>query len=381
MPGVRKSLFSAVAGTLVAAGLVVPGALNPASADTAANSRVPAFPTAPQAAPVKWSSQLGPVPRAATSTAPALMYELFPVVRERYQYELRLLLFWSDLKPGSGISYQSSISLPRNQWSPPAEVDGGKAVTNSQPSATPLNSPVPGQLIVAWTNRTNSRVMYSIGQPRPHYLLEWSLADAIPGAAASGGPAVYSPSNSDVVLVAWKSATGDAIDYSVGRLEDNDSRLVWQNFSVIPKASATSAPAIAEVSTSPDSGRIYVLWTGTGRTGPVDFATTADPLSAGRLKWTAPAALPASVRSGAAPAAQAIGTQASYALLVVYRALRGSALYYVTIAKGGKVSKPLEVPHLRSANGPALTQGVLAAQSPDPDSIFYQTYVRACAGC
>jgi hypothetical protein len=379
MPGVRKSLFSAVAGTLVAAGLVVPGALNPASADPAANPPAPTFPTAPQAAPVKWSSQLGPVPRAATSTAPALMYEFFPV-REPDPYELRLLLFWSDLKPGSGISYQSSVSLPKNQWSPPAEVDGGAAVTNSQPSATPLNSAVPGQLIVAWTNRTNSRVMYSIGQPRPHYRLEWSLADTIPGATASGGPVAYSPFYSDVVVVAWKSATGDAIDYSVGRLEDNDSRLVWQNFSVIPKASATSAPAIAEVSTSPDSGRIYVLWTSTGRTGPVEFATTADPF-AGRPRWTAPAALPASVRSGAAPAAQAIGTQASYALLVVYRALRGSALYYVTIAKGGKVSKPLEVPHLRSANGLALTQGVLAAQSPDPDSIFYQTYVRACAGC
>jgi len=379
MPGVRKSLFSAVAGTLVAAGLVVPGALNPASADPAANPPAPTFPTAPQAAPVKWSSQLGPVPRAATSTAPALMYEPFPVVRERYQYELRLLLFWSDLKPGFGISYQSSISLPRNQWSPPAEVDGGKAVTNSQPSATPLNSPVPGQLIVAWTNRTNSRVMYSIGQPRPHYLLEWSLADAIPGAAASGGPAVYSPSNSDVVLVTWKSAIGDAIDYSVGRLADND-RLIWLKGSVIPKAKATSAPAIAEVSTGIASGQIYVLWTGPGRTGPVEFATTADPF-AGRPRWTAPAALPASVRSGAAPAAQAIGTQASYALLVVYRALSGSALYYVTIAKGGKVSKPLEVPNLRSANGLALTQGVLAAQSPDPDSIFYQTYVRACAGC
>lgn len=120
------------------------------------------------------------------------------------------------------------------------------------------------------------------------------------------------------------------------------------------------------------------MWRVPGSAGQVDFATTEEPLR-GIAKWSAPRALPSSVSTGAPPSAEALGKDATFPLLIVFRARHGSALSYVTLARGGTATSPLSVPHFRSFNGTAISPGVLAAQ--DPGHVFYQPFVRACAGC
>src|SRR5262249_37861461 len=115
--------------------------------------------------------------------------------------------------------------------------------------------------------------------------------------------------------------------------------------------------------------------------GQIDFSVTEDPVQA-QAKWAGPRALPTSVRTGAPPSAQAIGqgtTGLTYPLLIVFRALHGAALSYVTLNAKNQVIKPLPVPHIRASNGTAISPGVLAAQ--DPGNVVYEPYVRPCGGC
>jgi hypothetical protein len=366
MPRARKSLVRAafpLASVLAAAGLAVSGTLTQAAA-------VPMVPSAPFQGPVKWSSEMGPVPHALTNTAPALTVASITG---------QTLLFWtgpSQGKNGFEISYQTAISLAKNRWSAPDLVNDGKAVTRSRLSAAPFGTTASRQVIVVWKDANSAQILYSVGQAGKGNALSWSPISPIPGATTSAGPSVYRPHNSDVILVTWKAVKGHAVDDIVG-FGTPAGGLRWGQVGVIPRAATTGTPAIGEVSTATGRGLVYVFWTGLGTAGPVDFTTTPDPVS-GSPKWTVPRALPASVKSGAAPSAQALGKSASYPLLVVFRALRGSALRYVTLAKSGRVAGPFGVPHLRSLNGTAISPGVLAAEAPDPGEIFY---VRPCAGC
>jgi hypothetical protein len=372
MPRARKPFIRAAlpaAGLLALAGLAAPAAFSPATAD-------PMAPHVPLGAPVKWSAEIGPVPGAATNTAPALADVSLPGKASA------LLLFWTgpaDDNNGFRISYQTAINLAKNHWSLPALVVGGKAVTRNRPSAAPFASAGSGQVIVAWKSAGSPQVLYSLGQVGKGNTLSWSAISAIPGAATSAGPAVFQPLHSDAIVVAWKAATGNAVDDIVG-LTEPAGGVKWGKVGVIPMASTTRPPTIAEASTGSGSGRVYVLWQGPGTTGPVDYATTADPVSLAP-KWTSPRSLPSSVRTGAAPSAQAIGKSSSYPLLVVFRAQHGPALLYVTLASNGKVTGPLGVPRIRSLNGTAISPGVLAAEAPDPGSVFLEPFVRPCPGC
>ncbi len=189
---------------------------------------------------------------------------------------------------------------------------------------------------------------------------------------------MYQPLNSRVILAAWKAAKGNAVDVVEG--SPTSTGVTWGPVSVIPRAATIGTPAIAEASTGGSRGVLYVLWQGQGGAHPIDFATAADPLK-GVTKWSAPRALPSAVKTGAAPSAQALGTATAYPLLIVFQAVHGSALFYVTLAANGKATSPLPVPHIRSMNGTAISTGVLAAQSPDPGQVLYEPFVRACAGC
>jgi len=246
-------------------------------------------------------------------------------------------------------------------------------------AAAPIGTKSSGQVIVVWKDVRTSRILYSIGTAGRGDRLAWKGILAIPGAATSDGPAVYRPQHSNVIIVTWKAARGSAIDFVVG-LHTASGRVKWGKVGVIKGAATSTTPAIAEASTGGKSGKVYVLWKAPGAAGPIDFATTADPVH-GSPTWSAPRALPHTVRTGAAPSAQALGKDKSYPLLVVFRALKGSALLYVTLAKDGKTTSPLAVPHIRSLNGTTISPGVLAAEAPDPLNVFYEPFVRPCAGC
>jgi hypothetical protein len=337
-------------------------------------STATAAPTRPQAAPVKWSPELGPVPGASTNTAPALAD--VSVGKNRSN----LLLFWTgpaDGTAGFHIAFSRSLSLRNNSWTKPGLVASGKPLTRSRPAASPIGGPASGQVIVVWKDAADSHLFYSVGEENKNGALKWSGIAQIPGASAASAPAVYQPLHSNLIVVTWRAAAGHAVDYITG-IPGVPGAVKWQDAASIPRAMATGTPAIAEVSTGGESGLLYALWQVPGNSGQIDFATAPEPVR-GQAKWSTPRPLPASVKTAASPSAQAIGRNLTYPLLIVFRPPRGSALSYVTLSAGNKVTRPLAVPHLRSSNGTAISPGVLAAE--DPGQIFYEPYVRPCAGC
>lgn len=354
MPQVCTSIVAAAAGLAAAIGATFGAAT-----------------ATPMGAPVTWGAKHGPVPGASTHTAPALA--LLTVLPSK---TTKRLLFWTGPREGSagfGISYQTSISLRRNTWSSPVIVDKGTAITRDRPSAAAL---APGELIVVWKNATGPAVKYAIGKATTRKLT-WSKPAIIPGAATSASPAVYRPMGTDVILATWKAASGDVVDFVVGTIESGFVK--WGKIAPIPGAAATSAPVITERLITSSTDLLYVLFKGLGRSGPIDYVTTADPV-AGFPKWSAPRTLPRTVKSGAAPAAEPGGAGTSYPLLVVYGGLSGSTLYYVTLTKSGKTTAPAKVPHIAGLDGAGLSVGVLATD--DPGHVFYEVpAVHVCGGC
>lgn len=90
-----------------------------------------------------------------------------------------------------------------------------------------------------------------------------------------------------------------------------------------------------------------------------------------------------------APSAEAIGKQLALPLLSVFQ--RAAALDRLRDdVSRNSVTGPLNVPHIHSANGTAINQGVPAAQASGPLSVallqdsnnsFYEPFVRPSAGC
>lgn len=379
MPGLKMRLLSAVAGIVTAAGLSLPGTLSPAAA----------VPRIPLAAPITWSAEHGPVPKAGTHTVPALATITLPGSKTRR------LLFWTGPAARGGgfqISYQAALNLQRNLWSAQAAVDSGKATTRARPGAAPIGKAGAGQVIVVWKEATGSSVMYSIGKAGKGTTLTWGAAAAIPRAATSNGPAVYSALDSDAVIVAWKDVSSDSIDFVVG-IPAGPVAVKWGKVGVIQKAvtkaSTTTTPAITEANTGKTTGSIYVLWKTAGTTGHIDFAVTTDPLSA-VPKWTKPRSLPPAVSTPSAPSADAVGKGVTFPLLIVFQKAGGPTLDYVIMTAHGTVTGPFKVPHIQSANGTTISHGVLAAEAPglppaanlqNQANVFYEPYVRPCAGC
>jgi hypothetical protein len=378
MPVVKKRLLPAVAGVLVAAGLALPGMFAAAAA----------APASTRSGPVKWSGEGGPVPKAIAHTAPALTTI---AVSSR---GTRRLLFWTGPSLASKdfqISYQTSISLRKNLWSAPNLVDSGKATTNSRPAATPDPAAL-GQVIVVWKDAKSSSILYSVGQAGKSTKLSWGAPRAIPGAATSNGPAAFSTFDSGDILIVWKDASSDAIDFVVGTPLSHGI-VKWGKVGHIPGAATTTTPAVAEVATGKPIqpiNEVYVLWKTPGSTGLIDFAFAADSLKF-FPKWTKPGSLKSTIKTSAAPSAEAVGAGDAPPLLVVYTKPGGSTLEYVTIAAHGAVTGgPFRVPRLQSTTGTTIDSGVVAAEAPapvsaartiDPDNIFYLPFVRPCAGC
>jgi hypothetical protein len=160
---------------------------------------------------------------------------------------------------------------------------------------------------------------------------------------------VYLALDSDAIIVVWKAASSDSIDFIIGT-PSGPGTVKWGKVGVIPGAATTTTPAV-EAITGKDVGSIYVVWKapGPGTTGLIDFAVTADRLPSVPT-WTKPRSLPSAARTPTAP---------------------------------------LKVPHVQSANGTAINPGVLAAHAPGPvrsawlsgpNNAFYEPFVRPCAG-
>jgi hypothetical protein len=316
------------------------------------------------------------VPGAKTNTAPALA----DVTLGKHQS--RLLLFWTGPAAGadgSRISYQASLNLRKNTWSRPNLVAFGKPLTRGRPAASPIGTASSGQVIVAWKDAADSKLRYSIGQQgknNKNGTLSWSTVAPIPGATAASAPSVYRPVHANIIVVTWQAASRHAVDYIVG-IPGSKGTVTWEPGGTIKQSDAVGTPAIADVSTGSKSDLLYALWQVPGSTGRIDFATA--PVAAlGQGKWSVPRALPASVRTGAAPSALAIGKAMAYPLLVVFRARSGSALSYVTLSVKGQVTKRRPVPHLHGADGLDLSPGILAAAL--AFKVHYES-VRPCAAC
>lgn len=375
MPVPTMRMLAGLAAVVAAAALSLPGTVGPAEATQ----------LIPLSGPVTWSARLGPVPKADTHTAPALATITLPGGKTRR------LLFWTGPVAGGGvfqISYQTSISLRRNLWSGPGLVDSGKATTQARAAAAPIGATGSGQVIVVWNEAKASSILYSIGKAGKGTALTWGPTAAIPGAATSNGPAVFSALDSDTIIVVWKVISSDSIDFVVGKLAGSTA-VKWGKIGVIKGAATTTTPAIAEANTGKDAGALYVFWKTPGSLGRIDFAATTDPLPS-VPKWTKPRPLPSKVRTPTAPSAQAIGKQLRFPLLIVFQRAGGSTLDYVTLGAHNEVAGPFAVPHIKSANGTAISPGVLAAQAPgtlaaarapDPENVFYEPFVRPCAGC
>ena len=107
--------------------------------------------------------------------------------------------------------------------------------------------------------------------------------------------------------------------------------------------------------------------------GRIGYATTPDPLSA-VPHWTAPVSLGPGVATSTTPAAQAVGRDASWPLLMVYR--HGPRLAVVTMTESGSLSKQQAVPSLLTSQAPSLFGSILAVSAH-----LRVYYVRVCSGC
>jgi hypothetical protein len=327
-------------------------------------------------AQVQWSATKGPVPGAVTSASPALTSVTFP------GQTARTFLAWAG--PASGgalqISYEYSVSLAANRWSPRGTVDGGAALTSTSPAAATFPGTSGREVIVVWKGpKPTDRVFYSIGTAQPGGKVTWGKQAVIPGSLTTTAPAVYSPLHSKVVLVAWKAAGGTGIDDVTGSpAPAGPGGVSWGPVGTIPNAATSVSPALAEASTGTDAGRVYALWRGTGSAGRIFYATTADPV-ASPPRWTAPAELPAGRGAGSALTAISTGPGHSYPLLLAFRALTGTALIEETLTRNGKAGPAQVIPSISSGVAPALFGSVLGATSPKK-RIRYKLR-RICGGC
>ncbi len=329
-----------------------------------------------ETARVTWSSRKGPVPGVRTASSPAQASVAFPGNGNAPG----ALLFWAGAASRHHehvISYEHAISVDRDKWSPPKTVDGGKAATDLSPSAASFTSGSAHDVIVTWKGGgSTGKIWYSIGIAEQGGTLLWGPAFAVPGALTAASPAVFSPLHSGKVFLSWRVAGGSRIGYLAGSTTSTDP-LKWGPARILPGARTTGSPDVTEASAGPAKGRLYVLWRtaagSPGGSGRIAYATTADPL-AGVPRWSVPVSLRRGIMTGATPAAQAIGHDATWPLLIVYR--HGSMLEQVTMTESGTLSNQQAVPFLVTHEAPSLFGSILAVTL-----MVRVYYVRACSGC
>jgi hypothetical protein len=369
-----RSLMPAVSAIMLTAAVTLPAA-------AAASTPVAPVAELPSTG-IGWSGAL-PVPGSETSLAPALTAINFPARKAD-----PVILWAAPSAGGDRISYAAAVNLSAGRWTRPALVDAGLARTDQDPAAAPFGGNPASRIIVVWQQSQGRQLRYSVGTAAPGGVVKWAdngKALTVPSAVTTSGPAVYSPQHSRFVVVAWTAATTSAVLVIAG-IPLKSGVVRWGQVTRIAGARASGSPAIAEANVPGAGGRLFVLWRSAGNLGRIVTSFTADPL---RLKpgWSQPMTLSSKVTTAAAPAAQAIGTGGTFPFLLVYLAVRGTTLHYVTLSARGTTSSPLRVPGLTTDEAPALSSGILAATAP-PAPAGARTpsgqeiyYIRICPGC
>jgi hypothetical protein len=375
---VSRPLMPAVAALVLAAAMTVPAAV---AASAAVSPRVDLPSTA-----IGWSGAL-PVPGSRTRLGPALTTINFPAKKNDP------VALWAGPSVSATvdrISYAAATNLSAGRWTRPALVDGGLAHTDQRPAAAPFGSNPASQIIVVWKQSQSRQLRYSVGSAEKGGVLKWANGGkplSVPSAVTNSAPAVYSPQHSQFVVVAWTAATGNAVDVLVG-VPLSTGLVRWGTVTRIAGAKASGSPAIAEANAPGVAvgvgGRLFVLWRSAGKSGRINTSFTADPLSL-QPQFSQPQTLSPQITTSASPAAQAIGADGTFPLLLVYLAAGSTTFRYVTLSAQGTTSKPLRVPSLKSLDAPAEWDNIVAATAlpPKGGSKTGQPveYVRICPGC
>ncbi len=161
------------------------------------------------------------------------------------------------------------------------------------------------------------------------------------------------------MFVAWVGSSGN-IWYSYGSPSGACSLVSfkWSAPAEIPTALTGAAPSIAELTTGPNAGRLYVFWKGISD-GGIWYSSTPDPLTwKTGLTWAPEKSAP-NTKTTSSPAAMPTGSGGP--LLVAYKANSSDDVLYRKLSASGAWSNQHKVPGAQMVTGPGIASGILAA--------------------
>jgi hypothetical protein len=191
----------------------------------------------------------------------------------------------------------------------------------------------------------------------------WTPQATIPGSSTDYAPAAFFPYYLDVMFVTWVGTNGD-IYYSYGTpgaTSGGVDTFSWSTPATIPSAVTNAAPAVAEITSNVDEGRIYVFWKG-ATTDKIFYSWTADPHTSGSI-WSAQASLTNDApRTSAGPTAynEGVTTDPVGNIMVAYKGKSSGSIYYESLNSSFTWSSQAEVPGASTTAGPSLGDGLLA---------------------
>lgn len=269
----------------------------------------------------------------------------------------------------NNVDYESSLTTsPSGGWTPRAAVPG--AQTSAAPSTlTYYDSLGNYGPFVVFKGETSTQVDYT-----ENTLGTWTRLAHIPGAATSYAPTPFFPYFLYIMLVVWTGTNGD-VYYSYGTPETEHAvdSFTWTKPAAIPGAQSNAAPAVAEIQTNVDAGRIYVFWKDSS-TDKILYSWTADP-HLGKSGWSPKKALTNDApRTSSAPSAdiEGVTTDSVGTIMVAYRGEHSSSVYYESMTQAGTWGSQHSVPGASTDAGPFLSTGYLAVTTASGKIVLYK---------
>jgi hypothetical protein len=276
-------------------------------------------------------------------------------------------VMWRNASTNAVDSRTSTSTNLSGSWGPTSAVPS--ALTSAGPtSQTFYDTEGNYGPFVAWKGQgSNQQVWYSENTKGA-----WTPQTTIPGATTEYAPAAFFPYYLYVMFVTWVGSGGQ-IYYSYGTpgaTSHGVDTFSWTKPAAIPGALTNAAPAVAEITSNVDEGRLYVFWKGTS-TGKVWYSWTTDPSTEGGT-WAPEASLTnGSPRTSAGPAAyNEAGGGANGSIMVAYKGT-GSGIYYESLSSSFTWGSQSRVPGATTGAGPGLGDGLLAATNSSGKIIAY----------
>jgi hypothetical protein len=280
----------------------------------------------------------------------------------------QITVMWRRASDNDVVWKTSLTSNPAGSWQSTTAIPGAR--TNASPSVLGYYDPLGNYgPFVVFKGETSTHLCYT-----ENTIGTWTRVAHLPGAATSYAPAAFFPYFLYTMLVVWTGPNGD-IYYSYGTPATVDAvdSFTWTTPATIPKAHTNAAPAVAEIQTNVDMGRIYVFWKGYSG-DRVWYSWTADPHLA-HSGWSAEKALTnGAPRTSAAPSAVNEGstTDAVGTLMVAYRGQHNSSVYYESMNADGTWGSQHSAPGVSTSAGPDLGQGYLAVTTSSGKIVLYK---------